>query len=36
MILVKGEFNTIERLLYERFSASHEELMPPRREIVLF
>ena len=29
MILVKGEFNVIKCLLYERFSASHEELMSP-------
>ena len=29
MILVKGEFNEMELLLYKRFSASHEELMSP-------
>ena len=36
MILVKGEFNEMELLLYKRFSASHEELMSPRRDLVIF
>ena len=35
-ILVKGEFNAIKYLLYERFSASHKELMSPWRDLVLF
>ena len=36
MILVNGEFNEMELLLYKRFSASHEELMSPRRDLVIF
>ena len=35
-ILVKGDFNAIKCLLYKRLSASHEELMSPRRDLVLF
>ena len=28
-ILMKGEFNAVQCLLYKRFSASHEEPMSP-------
>ena len=35
-ILVKGESSAIKRLLYNKFSASHKELMSPRRDLVLF
>ena len=35
-ISVKGELNAIKYLLYKRFSASHEELMSPRRDLVIF
>ena len=31
-ILVKGEFSATKHLLYNRFSASHKELMSPRRD----
>ena len=34
-ILVKGMFSAIKFLLYKRFSASHKELMPPWRDLVL-
>ena len=34
-VLVKGMFNVIKFLLYKRFSASQEELMPPWRDLVL-
>ena len=36
VILVKGEFNVIKQLSYKRFSASHKELMSPRRDLVIF
>ena len=36
MILVKGEFSAIQCLLYKRFSASHEEVMSPWWDLVLF
>ena len=35
MILMK-EFNAIKPSFYRRFSASHEELLSPRRDLVLF
>ena len=35
-ILVKGELNAIKYLFYKRFSPSHEELMSPRRDLVIF
>ena len=35
-ILVNGEFNAIKHLFYKRFSAGHEELMSPWRELVIF
>ena len=35
-ILVKAEFSAIKHLLYKRFSASHQEPMSPRRDLVLF
>ena len=34
-ILVKGEFNAIKHSFYKRFSASHKELMSPRRDLVI-
>ena len=33
-ILGKKEFNAVKHLLYKRFSASHEELMSPWRDLV--
>ena len=33
---MKREFNPIKCLFYKRFSASHEELMSPWRDLVLF
>ena len=36
MILMQGEFSAIRCLLSKRFSASHKELMSPRRDLVLF
>ena len=36
MILMKGEFNATNCLLYIRFSTSQEELMLPQRDSVLF
>ena len=35
-VLVKGEFNTIMHSFYKRVSASHEDLMSPGRDLVLF
>ena len=35
-ILVKEEFNASKHLLYKRFSVSHEELMSPLRDLVIF
>jgi len=34
--LAKGEFNTIKSSFYKRFFASHEDLMSPCRDLVLF
>ena len=34
--LMKGEFHAIKCLLYEKFFASHEELMSTRRDSVVF
>lgn len=36
MILVKEEFSAVKPSFYRRFSASHEELLSPRRDLVLF
>ena len=35
-IVVKGEFNALMSLLHKRFSANHEELMSPLRDLVPF
>ena len=35
-ILVKEEFSASKHLLYKRFSVSHEELMSPLRDLVIF
>ena len=34
--MVKGEFSAIKHLFYERFSATHEKLMSPCKDILLF
>ena len=35
-VLMKEEFNTIKHLLYKMFSVSHEELMSPWRDLLIF
>ena len=35
-ILVKGEFSATKHSFYKRYSASHQELMSPGRDLVLF
>ena len=34
--LVKREFSTIKHSFYKRFLASHEDLMSPCRDLILF
>ena len=36
MILMKEDVSAIKPSFYRRFSASHEELLSPRRDLVLF
>ena len=36
MILMKEELSAVKPSFYRRFSASHEELLSPRRDLVLF
>ena len=35
-VFEKEEFKAVKCLLYKRFSASHKELMSPRRDLVIF